>query len=420
MALGSPIWVPLGIAAAMVIAAVYISLWSVVVPLWAGFASLVAGAAGGAAAAFAVGGRNGLCGAFCVPVLRMPGGDKGNADPPEENRAVDEKPSDEEGGNAMKKTTKIWLITAGALMLAGCILFAGVMSTLKWDFTKLSTVNYETNTYELSDTFRDISIITDTADISFALSDNGKCTVECREQEHATHAVTVEGDALVIRINDRRTWDDYIGIFLDAPRITVCLPEAQYRALSIHGSTGKAAIPGDFTFESAEITLTTGSVAYRASTSEAVQIKTTTGSIRAENLSAGSLALSVTTGAVTASDVTCEGNFTVDVSTGGTHLTGVSCQSLISKGTMGSISLNNVIAAGSFSLERTTDTVKFNGCDAAEMSVKTTTGSITGSLLSAKVFLTDTATGSVDVPKTVTGGRCELKTGTGNIKMKID
>ena len=196
MALGSPIWVPLGIAVAMVIAAVYISLWSVVVPLWAGFASLVAGAAGGAAAAFAVGGRNGLCGAFCVPVLRMPGGDKGNADPPEENRAVDEKPSNEEGGNAMKKTTKIWLITAGALVLAGCILFAGVMSTLKWDFTKLSTVSYETNTYEIADTFRDISIITDAADISFMLSGNGKCTVECREQAHATHSVTVEGDAI--------------------------------------------------------------------------------------------------------------------------------------------------------------------------------------------------------------------------------
>ncbi len=58
LVLGSPIWVPLGIAAAMVIAAIYISLWSAVVSLWAGYASLVAGAAGGAVAGavFAVGG----------------------------------------------------------------------------------------------------------------------------------------------------------------------------------------------------------------------------------------------------------------------------------------------------------------------------------------------------------------------------
>lgn len=58
LVLGSPIWVPLGLAAAIVLAAVYISLWSVVLSLWAGFASLVAGAAGGAVACvvFAVGG----------------------------------------------------------------------------------------------------------------------------------------------------------------------------------------------------------------------------------------------------------------------------------------------------------------------------------------------------------------------------
>lgn len=318
----------------------------------------------------------------------------------------------------MKKTTK-WLIAAGALVLAGCLLFGGVMSALKWDFTKLATVRYVTNTHELDDTFRDISITTDTADVSFALSDSGKCTVECREQEHATHSVTVEDDALVIRINDRRTWNDYIGIFLDAPRITVYLPEAQYRALSIHGTTGKAGIPRNFTFENAKIALTTGSAAYRATTSGVVQIQTTTGSIQVENLSAGSLALSTTTGAVTASAVTCKGDVTVNVTTGGTHLTGISCQSLISKGTTGGISLDSLIAENRLSIERTTGAVKLNGCDAGEISVKTTTGSITGTLLSEKVFLTDTATGSVDVPKTATGGKCQLKTSTGSIKMKI-
>ena len=42
-----------------------------------------------------------------------------------------------------------------------------------------------------------------------------------------------------------------------------------------------------------------------------------------------------------------------------------------------------------------------------------------GSLLTDKVFITDTDTGSVDVPKTPAGGRCEIKTGTGDIKMEI-
>lgn len=41
LAIGSPIWLSLGIAAAAVILALYVSFWSVIVSLWAVFASLV-------------------------------------------------------------------------------------------------------------------------------------------------------------------------------------------------------------------------------------------------------------------------------------------------------------------------------------------------------------------------------------------
>ena len=45
----------------------------------------------------------------------------------------------------MSKITKIWLIIAASFVLIGCIIFGGVMTMLKWDFTKLSTDKYETN-----------------------------------------------------------------------------------------------------------------------------------------------------------------------------------------------------------------------------------------------------------------------------------
>ena len=82
--------------------------------------------------------------------------------------------------------------------------------------------------------------------------------------------------------------------------------------------------------------------------------------------------------------------------------------------------MKDVIAANRFSIERSTGDVKFTRCDAAEIFVKTNTGNVTGSLLTDKVFLTDTDTGSVTVPKTATGGRCEIETDTGNIKIEID
>lgn len=85
----------------------------------------------------------------------------------------------------MKKTTKVWLMIATSLILVGCIL------------AKLFMVKYETTTYEVSKDFSDISISTDTADIIFALSDDGTCKVECYEEENAKHSVTVENDVLI-------------------------------------------------------------------------------------------------------------------------------------------------------------------------------------------------------------------------------
>lgn len=51
LALGSPIWLSLGIAAFAVILSLYISLWAVVISLWAVFAALAGCALGGIVAA---------------------------------------------------------------------------------------------------------------------------------------------------------------------------------------------------------------------------------------------------------------------------------------------------------------------------------------------------------------------------------
>lgn len=118
--------------------------------------------------------------------------------------------------------------------------------------------------------------------------------------------------------------------------------------------------------------------------------------------------------------MTCNGGITVGVSTGKAALTDIACKSVTSSGSTGDIYLKNVIAAEKLSIERSTGNVKFDRSDAAEIFVKTNTGNVTGSLLTDKVFITQTDTGDVSVPKTVTGGRCEIKTDTGDIKIKKD
>ena len=273
------------------------------------------------------------------------------------------------------------------------------MAMLNWDFSKLSTTKFETNEYVIQEAYHNISVNTNTADLVFVPSENEACSVVCFEQEKLKHCVAVKDGTLEIQVSDTRKWYDYIGFYFGSPKITVYLPECQYGALTIRSATGHVNIPKDFQFESMDITENTGTVANYASASGHMKIKTSTGRICVENLSAAALELSVSTGDISVSNVRC--------------------QSLTSHGNTGTIALQNVIAKESFSITRSTGNVKLDGCDAATLFIKTDTGNVSGSLLSDKVFLTQTDTGSIHVPHTTAGGKCEIITDTGNIKIEI-
>lgn len=319
----------------------------------------------------------------------------------------------------MGRSTKIWLGFAAILVAAGIVLFAVVLWEANFDINKLSTDTYVTNIYEISQDFSSLSLDTDTAAISFALSADGKCKVECYEEEKAKHTASVEGDTLVIKVTNRKQWYDYIGIHFDSPKITVYLPKSEYTALSIRENTGIVQLPTELTFESVDITTDTGSVYCLSTVSGQLKIKTDTGKISVENTSVGAAELSVSTGLVTVSQVNCREDINIQVSTGRANLTDIVCKNLTSNGDTGDIALKQVIAQEKITIERDTGDVMFDASDAAEISVKTDTGDVTGSLLSAKVFFASTDTGRVRVPKSTVGGRCEIHTDTGNIKITI-
>lgn len=301
----------------------------------------------------------------------------------------------------MKKSAKIWLITAGALVLFGGTAFLGLMSALKWDYKKLSTVKYETNTYEISEYISDISILTDTADIVFARSVSGKCKVISFEEKTAENSVTAENGKLIIKTENQKSGTDYIGFYFEQPKITVCLPNSQYNSLQIKGNTGNVKISKDFSFKS-------------------VNIKTSAGSISVNQASLDTLELSTSTGTVTVCGVKCSGDIKINASADRVSLTDITCKSFKSTGDTGDILLKNVIASEKLIIERDTGNVKFDGCDAAEINVETDTGDVMGSLLTEKVFIVDSDTGEVDVPKSTSGGKCEIETDTGNIKIKTN
>ncbi len=319
----------------------------------------------------------------------------------------------------MSKATKIWLIVAAALVASGIIMFGLVMTMLNWDFLKLGTSKYETNRYEIDESFNDISIKTDTSDIAFLPSEDGKIKVVCYEQAKTKHSVSVENDTLIINLLDNRKWYDFIGITFWSTKMTVYLPEGEYGKLNVKVSTGEVEISENYKFESVDITATTGNVKSSASTSDFLKIKTGTGHITLGDISAKSMDLSVTTGDIDVSNLECEGEVKIKVTTGKTKLTNVQCKDLVSSGSTGDITMTNMIVSGKLDIERSTGDIKFESCDSGEIFIETDTGDVKGSLLSGKIFVVNTDTGKKDVPKTTSGGVCEITTDTGDIIINI-
>lgn len=251
---------------------------------------------------------------------------------------------------------------------------------LKWDLSKLSTVGYETNRYELQEKYQNISVVTDTAQVAFVPSESQTTTVVCHEQENRKHTVTVKDDTLIIEIKDTRKWYEHIGIHFGSPKITVYIPQGALGAVGVTASTGDICV---------------------------------------ENMEAETLDLRVTTGWITVSDVTCQEDANIRNSTGKVTLTDLQCKNLTSAGSTGNVVLEQVVAAEKISVKRSTGDIRLEGCDAAELFLETDTGNVVGSLLTEKVFIAHTDTGKVNVPKTVTGGRCEITSDTGNIKITV-
>ena len=319
----------------------------------------------------------------------------------------------------MRKSVKIWLLIGVLLIVIGLSLFTGVMAACEWDWSKLSTTKYIDTTHEIKEPFRHISMIAAEADIVVTGSEDGKCQVVCHEAENMPHTVRVEEGSLMIDVVDTRTWYEYLGIDFSTPKITVYLPETEYGALFIVGGTGTLRIDSGFTFEQMDIQTTTGMITNAASVVQDMRLRTSTGGITVNNVSANTMELWVSTGKVHASGVTCAGDLVVHVSTGRAAIYDVTCGNLTSDGNTGDLHCRNVIVSDKLTVERSTGDVTLNRCDAAELFITTDTGDVTGSLLSEKVFFAVTDTGRVTVPKTITGGMCEIRTNTGDIHMEI-
>lgn len=317
----------------------------------------------------------------------------------------------------MKKSTKILLIVAASLFVAGASIFVCVMSMLKWNFSKLVNVKYETNTYNIENDFSNIYITTNTADITLVKSDSGKCYVECDETNNLEYSVFANNNTLEIKLNDNRKWYHHIGIFNGTKKITVYLPEGEYRNINIENNTGITNIPADFKFENIDVKSSTGFIKCYASANGTIKLHASTGHIYASDVTANNIDIKVSTGDIALSNISAAGNIYTKVSTGDIILENISCNNFISEGSTGYLNGNNITTTGKLEIERSTGDIKIDFLSAGEVDIDTDTGKVNLYLTKEMVVYAESDTGRIDAPRSTQGGICEIDTDTGDIKV---
>jgi DUF4097 and DUF4098 domain-containing protein YvlB len=315
--------------------------------------------------------------------------------------------------------TKKWLICATALVILGALVFALAMTLSGWDFTRLDTVKYEPAVYEPEEAFHSVTVTSNTADVTFLLSEEGKCRVEADESENLTYTVKVENGILNVELNDSRKWYEYIGITAFSPKLKIYLPKAELDMLTVRTSTGDISVTEGLSPDKTDIRSSTADISFRAKSSGAVKIEATTGDISIDGIEAAEITLSVSSGDITVSNTVTTGDVCTAVSTGSVRLINVKCHCVSSKGGTGDVYLSDVIGEVSIYIKRSTGDAVLKSVDAEDINIETSTGDIVGSVLTPKDFEADAGTGDVSVPESRGGGSFKAKTGTGDIRISL-
>lgn len=222
---------------------------------------------------------------------------------------------------------------------------------------------YVTNTYEITDAYKKILLDAKDAKVKIEPSnDNGTKMVFFEHKKHP-YEFFIEDDTLTIKLVKTR-WYNLLRVGVDHSEIRLYVPKSTLETISVRSNTGYVDI----------------------------------------------------------SSIICNGAIDIHINTGNVNLEGVFCQAFNSNGNTGCISLNKLTATESVSIKRGTGKVSLNDSSAPEIFVKTNTGSVRGRLPSNTVFSVCTNTGKTKVPTPpigeAIGGRCEIKTNTGNINFE--
>lgn len=322
----------------------------------------------------------------------------------------------------MKPAKKKAISIAALCTAAGAFLSFSALAALDFNYFELGTMDTAENTYVLAETFTNITVNGAECDVRLLPSEDGTCTVVCSETNRIAHTVTVENNTLTIERTDDRKWYEHIGFmwsYRGPIEVLVCLPERTYENLAIQTASGTVEVPDDFSFARAEVDGVSGDIRFEAAVRGDLFIRNVSGGIKINGTNPENLTVRSTSGSVTVDSVEVAAGFSSENVSGSQKVSHVTCQSAAASSISGGVAFSDLIASESIRMESVSGRLDLTRCDADTLWLKTVSGSVTGTLCTGKRFVTSTASGRVSVPDTVTGGRCEAETVSGDIQLDV-
>lgn len=260
----------------------------------------------------------------------------------------------------MRRSKKIAIFTSCALIIVGFILALSALIVMKFDLSRLNTLDYHIATYPAQNSFSAIQVDVTDCDVKLLPSQDGTCRVECPESQTSHYTVEVIQGILTVSQDEAGAWYHHVGIYMGPVELTIYLPQNQYERLSVDSLSGTVTVPDNFSFHTVQVYTTSGSVYLTAQVSEEVCVDTVSGEL---------------------------------------ELIGTQPQALRLQSTSGNVALTD--------------------CDAQAIHIETISGNVSAALTSSKTFSVQTVSGDVRTPQGTTGDLCEISTVSGDITCTI-
>ena len=301
----------------------------------------------------------------------------------------------------MNNSNKILLNAAIIFTAAGVLLGLADMASGKKELWGVGNMAFETKSYEINERFSDIEVEDVECGIKIQCSPDNRCRVICcpaRADGSVYRTAEVNNGVLRIERHDKGKLFSFFS--LPPADIEVYLPEGEYGKLTAYSTSGRIAVDEGLNFVSARLESVSGSIEMYSDVKDELRAESTSGRVTVENASPERLTAKNKSGSVSLSRIRSED---IDAST-----------------VSGRIELCNVIASSHLNAESVSGSVELECCDADRIRIESTSGSVKGTLLSDKIFTARSASGSVDVPRSASGGECEISTTSGSIKIEIN